>query len=92
MRNPLPSSELTTHEIITEGDLDVLSLAFQHPLVRIVVPNNPVITNDTIGAKNRRQIEGDVALVLGEESTKEACAGTTGVLVHPLVATEDYFI
>ncbi len=85
------ASVVRTHKIIMEGDLDVLPLAFQPPSVRIVVPNKALIPNDAIGAKNRRQIEGNVALV-GEESTKEAWAETTGVSVHPLAAAEDYFI
>ena len=69
--NEESASVVQTCKIFTEGDLDVLPLAFQHPSVRIVVPNKPVITSDAIGAKNRRQVEGDVPLV-GEESTKEA--------------------
>ncbi len=49
------------HEIFAKGDLDVGP--FQHRSVRIVVPNDAVITNEAIGAENRRQIEGNVALV-----------------------------
>ncbi len=46
------TSVVRTREIFIEGDLDVLPLAFQHPSVRIVVPNKPVITNDAMLAKN----------------------------------------
>ena len=78
------------HKIFTEGYLDVRP--FQHRSVRIVVPNDAVITNDAIAAKNRRQIEGDVALV-AEESTEFTDSDTVGVGVHGKMlwmAAEDY--
>ena len=68
-----------THEIIMEGSFDAPPI--QHRSAWVVCPTTGVITNHTVGAKNRCQIKGDVALV-GDESTKFAWAKAKGVWVH----------
>ncbi len=79
-------ASLRMHEIFTKGDLDVRP--FQHRSVRIVVPNDAVITNEAIAAKNRRQIEGNVAWERNRRNLRTVTQLGLGSIVS--TAAEEY--